>query len=151
MSLTVQTSVRDRIIEAQLEAVADPEFLKAELPGLDKQLEKKGDSGLYFVDRIWVPSCSGVRALILEEAHRSRYSVHPGADKIYFDLRELYWWPGMKKDIAVFVSQCLTCLQVKAEHQKPSGLLEQPQIPEWKWERITMDSNAGRYAQSLCN
>jgi hypothetical protein len=139
MSLTVQTSVRDRIIEAQLEAVADPEFLKAELRGLDKQLEKKGDSGLYFVDRIWVPSCRGVRALILEEAHRSRYSVHPGADKMYYDLRELYWWPGMKKDIAVFVSQCLTCLQVKAEHQKPSGLLEQPQIPEWKWERITMD------------
>ncbi|GKC15491.1 putative reverse transcriptase domain-containing protein [Tanacetum coccineum] len=50
-----------------------------------------------------------------------------------------YWWPGMKKDIAVYVSRCLTCLKVKAEHQRPSGLLQQPEIPEWKWERIAMD------------
>ncbi|GJT02303.1 putative reverse transcriptase domain-containing protein [Tanacetum coccineum] len=79
-----------------------------------------------------------VRTLI-DEAHKSKYSVHPGADKMYYDLRDRYWWPGMKKDIAEYVSKCLTCLKVKAEHQRPSGLLQQPKIPVWKWEGITMD------------
>ncbi|GJX34113.1 reverse transcriptase domain-containing protein [Tanacetum coccineum] len=75
----------------------------------------------------------------MDEAHASRYSVHPGADKMYYDLRDVYWWPGMRRDIAEYVNRCLTCLKVKAEHQKPSGLLQQPEIPEWKWEKITMD------------
>ncbi|GJY88451.1 reverse transcriptase domain-containing protein [Tanacetum coccineum] len=75
----------------------------------------------------------------MDEAHKSKYSVHPGADKMYYDLKDRYWWPGMKKDIVVYVSKCLTCLKVKAEHQRPSGLLQQPEIPEWKWERIAMN------------
>ncbi|GJU13559.1 putative reverse transcriptase domain-containing protein [Tanacetum coccineum] len=75
----------------------------------------------------------------MDEAHTSRYSVHPGADKMYYDLRDLYWWPGMKRDIAEYVSRCLTCSKIKAEHQKPSGFLQQPEIPEWKWEKLTMD------------
>ncbi|GKF12507.1 putative reverse transcriptase domain-containing protein [Tanacetum coccineum] len=75
----------------------------------------------------------------MDEAHTSRYSIHPGADKMYYDLRDLYWWPDMKRDIVEYVSRCLTCFKVKAEHQKPSGLLQQPEIPEWKWEKITMD------------
>ncbi|GJZ18674.1 putative reverse transcriptase domain-containing protein [Tanacetum coccineum] len=75
----------------------------------------------------------------MDEAHKSKYYVHPGADKMYYDLRDRYWWPGMKKDIAVYVSRCLTCLKVKAEHQRSSGLLQQPKICEWKWERIAMD------------
>nr|GEY12516.1 hypothetical protein [Tanacetum cinerariifolium] len=81
----------------------------------------------------------GVRKLIMDEAHTSRYSIHPGADKIYYDLRDLYRWPGMKREIAEYVSRCLTCSKIKAEHQKPSGLLQQPEIPKWKWEKITMD------------
>ncbi|GKA95120.1 putative reverse transcriptase domain-containing protein [Tanacetum coccineum] len=60
-------------------------------------------------------------------------------DKMYYDLRDMYWWPGMKRDIATYVSKCLTCAKVKAEHQRPSGLLQQPEIPEWKWDRDTMD------------
>ncbi|GJW62552.1 putative reverse transcriptase domain-containing protein [Tanacetum coccineum] len=75
----------------------------------------------------------------MDEAHKTRYSVHPGADKMYYDLRDMYWWPGMKKEIAIYVSKCLTCVKVKAEHQRPSGLLQQPEIPEWKWEKIAMD------------
>ncbi|GKD94910.1 putative reverse transcriptase domain-containing protein [Tanacetum coccineum] len=75
----------------------------------------------------------------MDEAHTSRYSIHPGVDKMYHDLRDLYWWPGMKRDIAEYVSRCLTCSKIKAEHQKPSGLHQQPEIPEWKWEKITMD------------
>ncbi|GJU67202.1 putative reverse transcriptase domain-containing protein [Tanacetum coccineum] len=58
---------------------------------------------------------------------------------MYQDLKLLYWWSNMKADIAMYVSKCLTCAKVKAEHQKPSGLLQQPEIPVWKWERITID------------
>nr|GEY68823.1 putative reverse transcriptase domain-containing protein [Tanacetum cinerariifolium] len=94
---------------------------------------------LYLVERIWVPVYGNLRTLIMNEAHAMRYSIYHGADKMYYDLRGLYWWPGMKKDVAMYVSKCLTCSKVKAEHQKPSGLLQQPEIPEWKWENITMD------------
>ncbi|GKD41193.1 putative reverse transcriptase domain-containing protein [Tanacetum coccineum] len=62
----------------------------------------------------------GVRTIIMDEAHKTRYSVHPGADKMYYDLRDMYWWPGLKRDIATYVSKCLTCSKVKAEHQRPS-------------------------------
>ncbi|KAI3676085.1 hypothetical protein L1987_85684 [Smallanthus sonchifolius] len=75
----------------------------------------------------------------MNEAHTTRYSIHPGADKMYQDLRHQYWWPGMKKDIALYVAKCLTCSKVNAEHQRPSGLLEQPEIPVWKWENLAMD------------
>nr|GEU94334.1 retrotransposon protein, putative, Ty3-gypsy subclass [Tanacetum cinerariifolium] len=80
-----------------------------------------------------------VRTLIMDEAHKSKYSIHLGADKMYYDLKDRYWWLGMKKDIAVYVSRCLTCLKVKAEHQRPFGLLQQLEIPEWKYERISID------------
>ncbi|GKC43879.1 putative reverse transcriptase domain-containing protein [Tanacetum coccineum] len=101
--------------------------------------QRKEDGGLYLAERIWVPVYGNLRTLIMNEAHTTKYSIHPGADKMYYDLQDLYWWPGMKKNIALYVSKCLTCSIVKAEHQKPSGLLQQPKIPEWKWENITMD------------
>nr|GFB01100.1 putative reverse transcriptase domain-containing protein [Tanacetum cinerariifolium]GFB11083.1 putative reverse transcriptase domain-containing protein [Tanacetum cinerariifolium]GFB11098.1 putative reverse transcriptase domain-containing protein [Tanacetum cinerariifolium] len=93
-------------------------------------IEHRSDGALYYVDRIWVPSKGDVRTLIMDEAHKLKYFIHPGADKMYYDLEDRYWWLGMKKDIAVYVSRCLTCLKVKAEHQMPSGLLQQPEIPE---------------------
>ncbi|GJZ29753.1 reverse transcriptase domain-containing protein [Tanacetum coccineum] len=75
----------------------------------------------------------------MNESHKSKYSIQPGSDKMYHDIKKLYWWPNMKAIIAEYVSKCLTCSRVKAECQKPSGLLVQPEIPMWKWERITMD------------
>ncbi|GKC82156.1 putative reverse transcriptase domain-containing protein [Tanacetum coccineum] len=114
-------------------------ILAERLDGLDQQMEKKEDGSLYFIDRIWVPLVGDVRMVILNEAHKSRYSVHPKADKMFHDLRDMYWWLGMKRDIAIYVSKCLTCAKVKAEHQRPSGLLQQPKILEWKWDKITMD------------
>ncbi|GKF56320.1 putative reverse transcriptase domain-containing protein [Tanacetum coccineum] len=83
----------------------------------------------HYAKRAVVPLKGEVRTLIMDEVHKSKYSVHPGADKMYYDLRDRYWWPGMKKYIVEYVSKCLTCLKVKAEHQKPSGLLQQPEIP----------------------
>ncbi|GJU84214.1 putative reverse transcriptase domain-containing protein, partial [Tanacetum coccineum] len=73
------------------------------------------------------------------ESHKSTYSIHMGSDKMYHDLKKLYWWPNMKAQITTYVSKCLTCAKVKAEYQNPSGLLVQPEFPQWKWENITMD------------
>nr|GEZ54001.1 putative reverse transcriptase domain-containing protein [Tanacetum cinerariifolium] len=109
------------------------------LHGLDQQMERKEDESLYFIDCIWVPLEGGVRMIIMDEAHKAMYSVHSGADKMYHDLRDMYWWLGMKRDIATYVSKYLTCSKVKAEHQRPSGSLQQPKIPEWKWDKITTD------------
>ncbi|GJT61090.1 putative reverse transcriptase domain-containing protein [Tanacetum coccineum] len=78
-------------------------------------------------------------ALSIKARLKPRYSIHLGADKMYYDMRDLYWWPGMKRDIAEYVSRCLMCSKIKSEHQKPLGLLQQPKILEWKWEKITMD------------
>nr|GEX81748.1 putative reverse transcriptase domain-containing protein [Tanacetum cinerariifolium] len=90
-------------------------------------------------ERSWVPCFGDLRTLIMHESHKSKYSIHSGSDKMYQDLKQLYWWPNMKANISTYVSKCLTCSKVKAEHQKPSGLLIQPEIPKWKWEKITMD------------
>ncbi|GJU98821.1 putative reverse transcriptase domain-containing protein [Tanacetum coccineum] len=139
MAMTIQTRMREKIQAAQSEALKQENILAESLHGLDQQMEKKEGESLYFMDRIWVPLVGGVRTVIMDEAHKSKYSVHPGADKMYHDLRDMYWWPGMKRDIATYVSKCLTCSKVKAEHQRPSGLLQQPEIPEWKWDKITMD------------
>ncbi|GKB37646.1 putative reverse transcriptase domain-containing protein [Tanacetum coccineum] len=88
------------------------------------------------LNRIWVPLKGEVRTLIMDEAHKLKYFIHPRADKMYYDLRDRYWTPGMKKDIVEYVSKCLTYLKVKAEHQRPSGLLQQPEIPDYKMERL---------------
>nr|GEY09264.1 putative reverse transcriptase domain-containing protein [Tanacetum cinerariifolium] len=81
--------------------------------------------------------------LIMLKSHKSKYSIHLGSDKMYQDLKKLYWWSNIKADIATYVSKCLRCAKVKAEHQKPSGLHQQPEIPQWKWEKITMDFITG--------
>ncbi|GKF39319.1 putative reverse transcriptase domain-containing protein [Tanacetum coccineum] len=117
INMIIQSSIKDKILASQNKA---PEDVNAPT-------------------EMFVPLMGDVRTLIMDKAHKSKYSVHPGADKIYYDIRDMYWWPGMKKDIALYVSKCLTCLNVKVEHQRPSNLLQQPEIPEWKWERIAMD------------
>ncbi|GKB53517.1 putative reverse transcriptase domain-containing protein [Tanacetum coccineum] len=111
MNMILKSSIKDKIMSAQKEVVD-------EFTGLQKGKEIN---------------------LIMDEAHKSKYSVHPRADKMSYDLRNRYWWPRMKKDIAEYVSKCLTCLKVMAEHQRLFGLLQQPEIPVWKWEGIAMD------------
>ncbi|GJT45608.1 retrotransposon protein, putative, ty3-gypsy subclass [Tanacetum coccineum] len=104
-----------------------------------KKLEPRADKKLCLRNKSWIPYFGYLRDLIMHESHKSKYSIHPGSDKMYQDLKKLYWWPDMKAEIATYVSNCLTCTKVKAEYQKPSGLLVQPVIPVWKWENITMD------------
>ncbi|GJY99932.1 putative reverse transcriptase domain-containing protein [Tanacetum coccineum] len=97
----IESSIKDRILTAQKEAVDESAGLQK---GLDKMIELRNDGALYYLDRIWVPLKGDVRTLIMDEAHKSKYSVHLGADKMYYDLRDRYWWPGMKKDITEYVS-----------------------------------------------
>nr|GEW01139.1 putative reverse transcriptase domain-containing protein [Tanacetum cinerariifolium] len=138
LSMIIHSSIKAKILEAQSKASKNTSTPTEMLKGLDKQLERKEDGGLFLAEQIWVPVYGNLRTLIMNEAHATRYSVHPRADKMYYDQRGLYWWPKMKKDIAMYVSKCLTCSKVKAVHQKPSGLLQLPEIPEWKWEKIIM-------------
>ncbi|GJV72296.1 putative reverse transcriptase domain-containing protein [Tanacetum coccineum] len=104
-----------------------------------ERLEPRADGTLCLHSRSWIPCYRDLRSVIMHESHKSKYSIHPGSEKMYQDVKKLYWWPNMKADIATYVSKCLTCARVKAEHQRPSGLLVQPEIPEWKWDNITMD------------
>ncbi|GJT11597.1 putative reverse transcriptase domain-containing protein [Tanacetum coccineum] len=103
----------------------------------EQKLEPRADGTLCLNGRSWLPCYGDLRTVIMHESHKSKYSIHPGSDKMYQDMKKLYWWPNMKADIATYVNKCLTCAKVKAEHQRPSGLLVQPKIPEWKWDNIT--------------
>ncbi|GKE23675.1 putative reverse transcriptase domain-containing protein [Tanacetum coccineum] len=111
----------------------DPEKLRTE------NLEPCADGTLCLNDRSWLPCYGDLSTVIMHESHKSKYSIQPGSEKMYQDMKKLYWWPNMKANIATYVSKCLTYAKVKAEHQRPSGLLVQPDIPQWKWDNITMD------------
>ncbi|GJZ99493.1 putative reverse transcriptase domain-containing protein [Tanacetum coccineum] len=104
-----------------------------------EKLEPRADGTLCLNGRSWLPCYGNLRSMIMHESHKSKYSIHPGSKKTYQDIKKLYWWPNMKANIASYVSKCLTCAKVKAKHQRRSGLLVQPAIPEWKWGNITMD------------
>ncbi|GJV25903.1 putative reverse transcriptase domain-containing protein [Tanacetum coccineum] len=149
--MTISLDLPKQILNAQTEA-RKPENIKSEDVGgmlienakfpeaiRTEKLEPRADGTLCLNGRSWLPCYGDLRTVIMHESHKSKYSIHPGSDKMYQDMKKLYWWPNMKADIATYVSKCLTCAKVKAEHQRPSGLLVQPKIPEWKWDNITMD------------
>ncbi|GJU43421.1 putative reverse transcriptase domain-containing protein, partial [Tanacetum coccineum] len=137
--MTIGLNLPAWIWNAQVEARKEENYGTEDLHGMIKNLEPSADGTLYLKNRSWIPLFGDLRALIMHESHKSKYSIHPGSDKMYQDLKKLYWWPNMKAEIATYVRKCMTCAKVKAEYQKPSGLLVQPKIPEWKWENITMD------------
>ncbi|GKE03575.1 putative reverse transcriptase domain-containing protein [Tanacetum coccineum] len=99
MNMILQSSIKDRILAAHKEAIDEFAVLQK---GLDEMIKQRSDGTLYYMDRIWVPLKGEVRILIIDESHKSKYSVHPGADKMYYDLRDRYWWLGMKKDIVEY-------------------------------------------------
>jgi hypothetical protein len=86
-----------------------------------------------------VPKKEALKKKILDEAHTSRYSIHPGSTKMYHDLRQQFWWTRMKREATQYVSGCDTCRKVKADYMKPEGLLQLLSIPEWKWDDLSMD------------
>jgi IS30 family transposase len=98
---------------------------------------------VWFKDRLCIPNIKSIWELILKEAHETAYSIHPGSEKMYQDLKKRFWWYGMKRQIAEYVAICDSCQRIKAEHQRPAGLLEPLQIPQWKWDEIGMDFIVG--------
>ncbi|KAL0554253.1 hypothetical protein IC582_008170 [Cucumis melo] len=141
--LTVQPTLRQRIIDAQSN---DPYLVEkrglAEA-GQTAEFSLSSDGGLLFERRLCVPSDCAVKTELLSEAHSSPFSMHPGSTKMYQDLKRVYRWHNMKREVAEFVSKCLVCQQVKAPRQKPAGLLQPLSIPEWKWENVSMDFITG--------
>jgi hypothetical protein len=109
--------------------------------GLDFREDAEGV--VWFKDRLCVPDIKSIQELILKEAHETAYSIHPGSEKMYQDLKKRFWWYGMKREIAEYVSRCDSCQRIKAEHQRPAGLLQPLQIPQWKWDEIGMDFIVG--------
>nr|GEU93793.1 retrotransposon protein, putative, Ty3-gypsy subclass [Tanacetum cinerariifolium] len=143
--MTIGLDLPKQILEAQIEALK-PENLKNEdVGGMTRKdipkekLEPCADGTLCLNGMSWLPCYGDLRSVIMHESYKSKYSIHPSSDKMYQDMKKLYWWSNMKANIATYVSKCLTCVRVKAEHQRPSGLLVQPAIPEWKWDNIIMD------------
>nr|GFB62675.1 putative reverse transcriptase domain-containing protein [Tanacetum cinerariifolium] len=137
--MTIHSNLPSQILEAQTEALKEENVQVENLRGMEKAFEIRTNGTRCIKNQSWLPHFGNLRNLIMYEFHKSKYSIHPGSDKMYQDIKKLYWWPNMKAIIVEYVSKCLTCSRVKTECQKPSGLLIQPKIPIWKWERITMD------------
>nr|GEY51392.1 retrotransposon protein, putative, Ty3-gypsy subclass [Tanacetum cinerariifolium] len=133
-SLRVETNLIFWIKEAQKE---DNEIWTI-VENLDKRVEfhPDDDNVLWQGTRLVVPNDATLREALLTEAHSSPFSIHPGSTKMYHDLKQHFWWSGMKRDVAMFVSKCLICQQVKIEHQRASGLLQPLDISVWKLAEI---------------
>ena len=133
----------DQILAGQSQ---DPQMikLKEEIEkGKKAEFQIRDDNMIVKGQRMCVPEYGELKRDIMEEAHSSAYAMHPGSTKMYRTLKEHYWWNWMKKEIASFISRCLTYQQVKTEHQRPAGKIQLLFIPVWKWEKITMDFVTG--------
>jgi hypothetical protein len=123
---TLEQEIRkSQMKDAKLREIAE-NIVKSKSLGFHK--DDKGT--LWFGKRLCVPEDKTIREAILSEAHESAYSIHPRSTKMYLDLREKYWWYSLKRDVVEYVALCDTCQRVKAEHQRPAGLLQPMQIPE---------------------
>jgi hypothetical protein len=143
--ISVEPTLLDQIIMAQL-GEKGVQIIKE---NLNQKVEKykcfRQDSKgiLWFGDRLVVPKNRDLKKKILDEAHLSKFSMHPGSTKMYHDLKPLYWWTRMKREIAKYVAECDTCQRIKASHLKSVGALQPRSIPSWKWDDISMDFIVG--------
>jgi hypothetical protein len=143
--ISVEPTLQDQIIMAQL-SDKGVQIIKE---NLHKKTEKykcfrqDGKGILWFESRLVVPKNKDLKKKILDEAHLSKFSMHPGSTEMYHDLKPLYWWTRMKREIAQYVSECDTCQRVKASHLKSAGALQPLSVPSWKWDDIIMDFIVG--------
>nr|GEU62582.1 putative reverse transcriptase domain-containing protein [Tanacetum cinerariifolium] len=134
--MTIGLDLPKQILEAQIEALKPKNLKKEDVGGMirkdipKKKLEPRANGTLCLNGRSWLPCYGDLRSVIMHESHKSNYSIYLGSDKMYQDMKKLYWWPNMKANIATYVRKCLTCVRVKAKHQRPSGLLVQLAILE---------------------
>ena len=143
-ALTIQSNVFDEIRANQM---GDKKLdrIRGQLQeGKPSDFKVHEDGSLRFKGRWCIPQiCAELKQRLMREGHNTPYSVHPGGDKLYKDLKQQYWWPGMKRDVAEFVSKCLTCQKVKIEHRRPQGKIQSLEVPQWKWDSISMDFVVG--------
>ncbi|KAL5556669.1 hypothetical protein UlMin_038905 [Ulmus minor] len=142
-ALTLQPTIMEGMRGAQ---ELDPtlfQIREAVENGTNTEFSISTDGVLSLKGRICIPEDEELRNQLLTEAHATPYSVHPGATKMYKDMKKAFWWSGLKKDVASYVAKCLVCQKIKAEHQRPAGVLQPIEIPEWKWEQISMDFVVG--------
>jgi hypothetical protein len=141
--LKLESVLQQRIIDAQ-RTTKDMKYIHEKMEVDKANCFRKDDQGvIWFKDCIVVPKDDEVRQQILDEAHLSCYSIHPGSTKMYQDLKQHYWWTKMKIEIARYVAKCDTCRHVKAIHMKAAEPLQSLPIPTWKWEDISMDFIVG--------
>ena len=141
--LRVKSGYREQILEAQ-QHYDEVSKVRIKLESGGETLFRMGDDGIVMLERrMYVPDNKALKQKLLKEAHKSKFTVHPGSTKMYQDMKQYYWWPNMRKEVAGYVAKCSICQQVKVEHRKPAGLLQPLPIPEWKWEMITMDFVSG--------
>jgi len=144
-NITLTPTLRDQIIAAQKND-AGMGKIRQRLSENDPQVQcfhQDSEGVLWFKNRLVVPKELELRKQILDEAHLSRYSIHPGSNKMYQDLKQRFWWTRMKREIAKYVSECDICRRVKASHLRPAGMLQPLNIPSGKWEDISMDFIVG--------
>ncbi|KAM1302324.1 hypothetical protein ACFX2H_013265 [Malus domestica] len=139
-SFQVRPVLVDRVLEAQMVDDEIQEMIQLRNEGKKKDLRIRESDGLLMQEnRMYVSNNEELKKEILDEAHCSAYAMHPGGTKIYHTIRPFYYWLGMKREIAEYVSRCIVCQQVKAERKKHFGQMQPLPVPQWKWENITMD------------
>jgi hypothetical protein len=134
--ISVEPALQDQIIMAQL-SDKGVQIIKENLHQKTEKYKcfrQDGKGILWFESRLVVPKSKDLKKKILDEAHLSKFSMHPGSTKMYHDLKPLYWWTRMKREIAQYVSECDTCQRIKASHLKSAGALQPLSIPSWKWD-----------------
>ena len=141
--LIARSKMLNRMLEAQKKDEKIVVIIRHIGNGKEIEFIVNEDGVLYYKNRVCVPNDNDLRKAILEEAYSGSFAIHPGSTKMYQDLKMSFWWSGMKRDVSEFVTKCLFCQRLKAEHKVPLGLLQPIRIPEWKWDRITMDFVVG--------
>jgi hypothetical protein len=141
--LKLESVILQRIIDAQKNDEGMKHIREKIKAGKTNCFQEDNQGVVWFKNRIVVPKNEEVCWQILNEAHLSRYSIHPESTKMYQDLKQHYWWTKMKIEIACYVARCDTCRRVKAIHLKAAGPLQSLPIPTWKWEDISMDFIGG--------
>ncbi|GJS97366.1 retrotransposon protein, putative, ty3-gypsy subclass [Tanacetum coccineum] len=142
-SMRIESNLMLQIKEAQRDDGELWAIVQNVEDGKHTEFSVDDDGVVWFEDRLCVPNDQTLREKVMTEAHSSPFTIHPGSTKMYRDLKQYFWWNGMKQDVATFVSKCMTCQQVKIEHQRASGLLQPLEIPMWKWDEISMDFVTG--------
>ncbi|WVZ97341.1 hypothetical protein U9M48_042888 [Paspalum notatum var. saurae] len=138
-NLIIEPTIKEQIVSAQKQDKGMA-FIREGMDEKKRACFTLDDQGvLWFKNRLVVPKDMELRKKILDEAHTSMFTMHPGSNKMYQDLKQKFWWTRMKRQIAKYVSKCDVCQRIKADHLKPAGMLQPLALPAWKWEDIHMD------------